>query len=101
MVDVNTVLKDVVKKGKIVIGEKQTKGAITKGEAKIIITATNCQYTNELTKLCSERNIPLFQYPSDNVELGYTCGKSYAVSAFAVLDEKDTNVLQLISKRKK
>ena len=100
MVDVNKALKDVAKKGKISIGQKQTKTAIQKGQAKLVVMANNCPYAKTITILASENKVPLYNYTSTGVELGYTCGKSFAVSLFAVLDEGDSNILQLVKKRK-
>jgi len=100
MVDVNKALKDVSKKGKIIIGEKQTKAAIQKGTAKLVVMANNCPYAEAITALVTENKVPLYNYTSNGVELGYTCGKSFAVSSFAVLDEGESNILQLVKKRK-
>lgn len=100
MVDVNKVLKDVVKKGKVKIGEKQTKKAITNGDAKIIILSRNCPYSEDITKLAKEKKTPLYNYSADGVELGYVCGKNYVVSAFAVMDVGESNIMQLVKKRK-
>jgi large subunit ribosomal protein L30e len=100
MVDVNKALKDVAKKGKISIGQKQTKTAIQKGQAKLVVMANNCPYAKTITTLVSENKVPLYNYTSTGVDLGYTCGKSFAVSLFAVLDEGDSNILQLVKKRK-
>ena len=100
MVDVNKALKDVSKKGPIIIGEKQTKVAITKGTAKLVVMANNCPYAKAITALVTENKVPLYNYTSNGVELGYTCGKSFAVSSFAVLDEGGSNILQLVKKRK-
>ena len=100
MVDVNKALKDVSKKGKIILGEKQTKAAIKKGIAKLVVMANNCPYAEAITALVTENNVPLYNYTSNGVELGYTCGKSFAVSSFAVLEEGESNILQLVKKRK-
>jgi large subunit ribosomal protein L30e len=100
MVDVNKLLKDVAKKGKISIGQKQTKAAIQKGAAKLIVMANNCPYATAISTLASENKVPLYNYTSTGVDLGYTCGKNYAVSSFAVLDEGESNILQLVKKRK-
>jgi len=100
MVDVNKALKDVAKKGTISIGEKQTKGAIKKGTAKMIVVAENCPYAEELTGLAKEKDVPIYNYAAQGVELGYVCGKNFAIAAFAVLDEGDSNVMQLVRKRK-
>jgi len=100
MVDVNKALKDVSKKGTIILGEKQTKAAIQKGTAKLVIMANNCPFAKIITTLASEQKVPLFNYTSTGVELGYSCGKNYAVSCFAVLEEGESNILQLVKKRK-
>ncbi|MFA5102693.1 MAG: 50S ribosomal protein L30e [Candidatus Thermoplasmatota archaeon] len=99
MVDVNKALKDVSKKGTIILGEKQTKAAIQKGTAKLVVMAKNCPLATTITTLANEQKIPIFTYASTGVELGYTCGKNYAVSCFAVLEEGDSNILQLVKKR--
>jgi large subunit ribosomal protein L30e len=99
MVDVNKALKDVSKKGTIIIGEKQTKAAIQKGAAKLVVMASNCPYADAITTLAAQNNVPLYTYTSTGVNLGYTCGKSFAVSSFAVLDEGESNIFSLVKKR--
>ena len=100
MVDVNKALKDVSKKGTIIIGRKQTKTAIQKGIAKLVVIANNCPYTKDITALVMENKVPIYNYTSTGVELGYTCGKNFAVSSFVVVDEGGSNILQLVKKRK-
>jgi large subunit ribosomal protein L30e len=100
MVDINKALKDVAKKGTIVIGEKQTKAAIQNNTAKAIIIAKNCPYATTLTPLAEEKQIPTFNYPNSGVDLGHSCGKNYAVAAFAILDEGESNILSLVKPRK-
>ena len=100
MVDVNKILKDVVKKGKVMLGEKQTKTAINNGSAKLIVMANNCPYSKEITDLANEKKVDIYNYNFDGTELGYACGKQFVVSAFAVIDEGDSNIMHLIKKRK-
>jgi large subunit ribosomal protein L30e len=100
MVDVNKALKDVTKKGTISLGEKQTKSAIQKGTAKLVVMAKNCPAEKTIASLARENKIPIYIFTSTGVELGYTCGKNYAVSCFAVLEEGESNILQLVNKRK-
>jgi large subunit ribosomal protein L30e len=100
MVDVNKALKDVSKKGTIILGEKQTKAAIQKGTAKLVVMANNCPFAKTINTLAGEQKVPLFNYTSTGVELGYACGKNFAVSCFAVLAEGESNILQLVKKRK-
>lgn len=100
MVDVERTLKNVINKGKVSIGAKQTKSSILNGTAKLIVIAQNSPYTNEISILATEKKIPVYQYQFNGVELGYACGKNYAVSVFSVLDEGDSNVMQLLVKKR-
>ena len=99
MVDINKALKDVVKKGKVHIGEKQTKAAIQNNTAKLIIFSQNCPYYKTMQDAATENNIPTYTFNGTSVELGTTCGKGYAVSSFAIINEGDSSIMQLIKKR--
>lgn len=101
MVDVNKTLKDAVKKGTVKIGEKQTKEAINSDTAKLIVMANNCPYHTELITMAKAKKISIYNYSSSGVDLGYVCGKSYAVSAFAVIEEGESSILELVKKGKK
>ncbi len=95
MVDVNRVLKDSVKKGTVKIGERETKKAIVAGDAKLVVIANNCTYKEDIEALASENKIPIYHYKSNSVDLGNTCGKSYNISSFAIIDEGASNVMSL------
>jgi len=99
MVEVDKVLKNTIKNGKVKIGFKQTKMVINDGSAKLIVVANNCPFSSELDKLAKKKEVPIYNYDSNSIDLGYTCGKAFAVSVFAVLDEGGSNILQLVKKR--
>ena len=99
MVDVDKVLKSTVKKGKVMIGYKQVKIVISDGTAKLIVLAKNCPYSSEIDKLAKKKKIPVYNHNSNSIDLGYTCGKTFAVSVFAVMDDGGSNILQLTKKR--
>jgi len=98
MVDVEKILKTTVKKGQVKIGAKETKQAVKNGKAKLVVLAENCPDVSEINKLAKTKKIPLYNYSSDSINLGYTCGKSFAVSVFAVLDDGGSNIMDLIKK---
>ena len=100
MVDINKTLKDVMKKGTIQLGEKQTKNALKNGNAKLIIISNNCQYDEEISTLAKEKKIPIYRFKSNGVDLGYACGKNFAVSSFAVIEEGESSIMQLVKKGK-
>ena len=100
MVDVERILKNVMNEGKVNLGIKQTKLSIKNKAAKIVIMAKNCPFAEEINALGKESDIPIYTTDLTSVNLGYTCGKNYSVSVFAVLDDGNTNVMQLVKKRK-
>lgn len=99
MVDVDKLLKNVLKKGEVKIGARQTKLVINDGSAKLVVMANNCPYSYEINELAKKKKIQVYNYDSSSINLGYTCGKAFAVSVFAVLDDGGSNVLQLVKKR--
>ena len=50
--------------------------------------------------MANEKKVSVYNYNSNGVELGYACGKNFVVSAFAVIDEGESNIMQLVKKRK-
>ena len=98
MVDVEKLLKNTIKKGEVAIGSKQTKAVIKDGSAKMIVISNNCPNLKEIEDLAKTKKIPVLNYSSNSIDLGYACGKSYAVSVFAVLSEGEANILQLNKK---
>jgi len=99
MVDVDKVLKSTVKKGKVMIGSKQVKMVIKDGTAKLIVLAKNCPQSSDIAKLSKKNKIPIYNHNSNSIDLGYTCGKTFAVSVFAVIDDGGSNILHLAQKR--
>jgi len=100
MVDIEKVLKTTIKKGNVKIGTKQTKMIVSDRSAKLIVMANNCPNSSEISKLAGKKNIPIYNYTSTSIDLGYACGKAFAVSVFAVMDDGGSNILQLVKKGK-
>ncbi|MGF3584598.1 MAG: 50S ribosomal protein L30e [Thermoplasmatota archaeon] len=99
MVDVDKVLKNVVKKGKVKIGARQTQIAIRDGKARLVVIAKNCPFSSDISKMADEKKIPVYNYGSSSVDLGAACGKTFAVSVFAVLDDGGSHIMQLFEKK--
>ncbi|RZN15010.1 MAG: 50S ribosomal protein L30e [Methanosarcinales archaeon] len=95
MVEIDTILRNVIKKCKVVIGAKQVIKNVDSGLAKIVVVASTCP-----PKLKSKINIDdLIEYDGNGVELGTACGKPFSISALAVLegDEGDITALRGLS----
>jgi len=99
MVDVNKVLKNTVKQGKVKIGKKETMNALNKDETvKMVVLSKNCPNTMMISDLAKKKKVPIYQYKSNSIDLGYTCGKAFAVSVMAVLDDGGSNILSIVKK---
>jgi len=98
MVDVEKILKNTVKKGKVKIGTKETKAQLKKGDAKLVILAKNSPNSSEINKLAKTKKIPVYQSESNSIDLGYSCGKAFAVSVITVIDDAGSNIQNLVKK---
>ena len=95
MVEIDSILRNVIKKGKVVIGAKQVIKNVDSGLAKIVVAASTCP-----PELKSKINIDdLIEYNGNGVELGTACGKPFSIAALAVLegDESDITALRGLS----
>ena len=99
MVDVDKVLKNTIKNGKVKIGAKETKSLINKGSAKIVIMAKNCPFSTDINEIAKKKKIPVYNSDFTSIDLGYICGKAFSVSVFAVADDGGSNILSLVKKR--
>ena len=99
MFDVGKALKTTVKKGKVKIGARQTKKTIKEGSAKLVVMAKKCPYSSEIKKLSKKKKILVYDYSLNSIDLGYACGKAFAVSVFSVLEDGGSNIMHLIKKR--
>ena len=96
MVDVEKLMKSTVKNGKVKIGAKQTKQSIDDGSAKLVILSKNCPVSEDINSSAKKKDIPIYNSKSNSIELGYTCGKSFAVSVFAVIEDGGSNILKIV-----
>jgi len=98
MLDIDKNLKLTVKKGKVKIGAKESKTAIDNGSAKLIVISNNCINSDEIKKLSDKNKIPIYNYNKHSIDLGYICGKAFAVSVFAIIDDGGSNIQNLVKK---
>jgi large subunit ribosomal protein L30e len=99
MADVDKILKNTIKKGKVKIGNKEARTAINNGSAKLVVMSNNCPFTKNINNLAKKKNVPVYNSNSNSINLGYICGKAFAVSVFTVLDDGGSNILGILKKR--
>lgn len=81
--------------GKIRKGSNETTKAIEKGEAKLVVAASDVnpkEVIMHLPLLCKEKNVPYFEVPRKE-ELGVAAGLEVGTSAVAVVKEGDAKSL--------
>ena len=96
MVDIERALRNALNDGKVVIGIKQTRNSIKDGSAKMVVISDNCPYEKEIQGITNEKNVPIYRYKGNGVDLGYACGKPFSISVFAVIDEGGSDILKLV-----
>jgi len=99
MVDVEKAFKNMVKEGTVIFGNRQTQLTMKDGKAKLVVISQNCPFADEVTEIAEKNDVPVYQIGVNSVELGSICGKMYAVSTFAVIDDGGVNINQLLKQR--
>ncbi len=103
MIDVNKQLKIVAKTGKLEFGCKETLDAARTGKAKLIILASNCPqpYVGDILHNASLSEVPVYTYQGTGLDLGVACEKLFVVSALAVRESGDSEILKLKPRKMK
>ena len=93
--DVQRSLRTAVSSGKVLIGADQAHKAIGRGEAKLVILATNCPASDSIRDAATQKRVPVYDFAGLGTQLGPACGKPFAISALAVLDAGESDIMQL------
>lgn len=93
--DVQRSLRTVIATGKVLIGADQTAKAIARGEARLVILAENAPNADDLREQAGTKRVPVFRFQGQGTQLGPACGKPFAISALAILDAGESDILQL------
>ena len=93
--DVQRSLRTVIATGKVLIGADQAAKAVSRGEAKLVILAQNAPQADEIRRLAQTKRVPVYQFDGMGTQLGPACGKPFAISALAILDAGQSDVLAL------
>ncbi len=87
--DISKVLRSALSTGKVVIGIKQTRDAVKKGKAQVVVVSSACAKQN----LLEFKGTAMIKYSGSGVDLGVACGKPFSISALAVLEPGDSEIL--------
>ena len=83
-----TVLKHVVRTGKVIIGSRKTLKYVKLGKVKVVVAASNLppDLRSDLEYYAKLSNIPIIYFPGTNRDLGTVIGKPFSVAMMGILD---------------
>lgn len=93
--DLNKILRNTIKTGKVYIGSNQTIEMVGDKRAKVVVLASNCP--KDVRDKISGK-VPVIDYPGIGVELGMTCGKPFAIAAMAVVEIGESDIMAVLNK---
>ena len=98
MIDTSKAIATAVKTGKVFLGANNTVKNAKIGKVKLAIVAANCPQNtrNDIEYYCKLSGIPLITYKGTGLDLGAVCGKPFTVSALAIREPGDSDVLKLV-----
>jgi large subunit ribosomal protein L30e len=92
--DFNLSLRRALKTGKVFLGQNSTRACITEGKARLVVVASNCP--GDFRKyLETVKGVPVHVFAGSGVQLGMACGKPFLVSALAVAEPGESDILSL------
>ena len=96
MMDWNRAIAIAVRTGKVSLGFKETMEAIRCKKAKMIVFAINLPDDNKrkIQSAAKISGIPLHQHGGSSIDLGVICGKTFTVSALAIKESGDSDILK-------
>ena len=93
--DFESSLRRAIKTGNVLNGQKAAKAQIQDGNAKMVVVANNCP-DEFIEYLHGQENVFAYTYEGSSVQLGKACGKPFMVSALAIVDSVESDILNLM-----
>ena len=89
-------LSIAIRTGKVTLGYKETLETIQGGKAKLVLIAKNTpeKLRSRLEQLAKLAKIPILEFEASSLDLGAVCGKPYTVTALAIRDPGDSDILK-------
>ncbi len=87
--DIERDLRIAIDTGKVIFGIKEAEKAVKNRSAKLVVLASNCPSRY----LKRQPFVKMLEFSGDNFALGALCGKPFSISAVAVIDPGESNVI--------
>lgn len=91
--DFNASLRKAVKTGTVFLGRNKTRECIEEGKARLVVVAKNSP--ESVKNIVKEIDTPVHIYEGSSVQLGKACGMPYVVSALAVIEPGESDILNV------
>ena len=98
MIDISKDIATTVRTGKVFLGANSTVKNAKIGKVKLVVITANCPQNTreEIEYYCKLSNIPSIAYNGSSLDLGAVCGKPFMVSALAIREPGDSDILKLV-----
>jgi len=83
-----------MKTGNVVLGTNETLECIQEGRARLVVIARNAP-AGIRSAMQGQENVRAYIYDGSSVELGMASGKPFMVSALAVVDPGESDILEI------
>lgn len=96
-------LSIAIRTGKITLGYKKTLETLRSGKAKLVVVAGSIpeEFKVKLEALARLTGTPILNSGVSSLDLGAACGKPFTVSALAVRDPGDSDILSFVKPGRK
>ncbi len=92
--DFNVSLRKAIKTGNVILGRNETEDSIQQGTARLIILAKNSPESFKQQAMEKE-GLAVHIFEGTSMQLGKACGKPFLVSALAVIDPGESDILSV------
>ena len=93
--DLERSIRLAVDSGKVTLGSQRSLEHARRGDAKLVIMATNVPagLSEDLKHFCSLSYLRLVTFNGTSMQLGTVCGKPFPISALCVIEPGDSDIL--------
>ena len=93
--DLTRNLKQALSTGKVIFGQRETMGACSKGDARLVLVAANCPEAFPSDIVDSHPGVPVHRVQMVNRQLGAACARPFSISALCIIDPGQSELMSL------
>lgn len=92
--DFNASLRRAIRTGTVILGQNETEQCIKEGKAQVVVIAQNCpeKFRKQIE---GEKDLFVHTFEGSSLALGKACGKPFLVSALAIVNPGESDILSL------